>query len=166
MDHELHILHVQGKADSTWEVIHRGSWAGKVGKDWRKSPVTTQTITTSTCYGTPEVVTDFWQSLGFSLAYDVVKEGNACLCHCNGFGVDVIWTVVRILPHQTHSTRIWGHPYHVRTTNLVLQLDETMIRAQWRYIKTATMHAVLPNINSTTQYMEGQPVSGIRGLAG
>lgn len=81
-----------------WTVVQRGAWAGRVSKDLRRSPVTTQEICETTVQGSVETVLNFWKSLGFEVAYDVIKEGNQCRCHQNGFGVDIIWSVVQSQP--------------------------------------------------------------------
>lgn len=79
-----------------WTVVHRGAWAGRLGKDYRRSPVTTHEMCQTEMHGTIDNVMEFWQGLGFTIAYDVVKDGYQCLCHKDGFGVDVSWTLVRL----------------------------------------------------------------------
>lgn len=109
-----------------WTVLQRGSWAGRVGKDWRRSPVTTQEMAQTTFYGTAERVVEFWTALGFAVAYDVIKEGNQCLCHQNGFGIDVVWTLVC---HPTymqylHSADILAVRTHHDTVDVLQMKDQ------------------------------------------
>lgn len=105
--------HLQDKSDPKWTVIQRGAWAGRVSKDLRRSPVTTQEICETTVHGSVETVVNFWKALGFEISYDVIKEGNQCRCHEGGFGVDIIWSVVHPNPCRACHTRAGVFRVHV-----------------------------------------------------
>ena len=56
--------------------------------------MTTHEMSKTHMRGTAQKVLEFWTGLGFTVTYDVMKDGYQCLCHNDGFGVDVMWALV------------------------------------------------------------------------
>ena len=90
----IRALFEQKNVDTRWDVVYRGAWAGRLEKDYRRSQVTTHEMCKTQTHGTAEKVLEFFKGLGFALTYDVMKDGYQCLCHNDGFGVDVMWALV------------------------------------------------------------------------
>jgi hypothetical protein len=82
-------------------------------------------MTKTEMQGRVEKVVEFWTGLGFAVTYDVMKEGYQCLCHNEGFGVDITWTLVRP-PPPPHTFR-----FHARHTNDISQ-SKLYLGMEWQ----------------------------------
>jgi hypothetical protein len=106
---------LQAQQNPTWQVRHRGKWAGSLL--YLKSKTSAFQLSYSTCKGPADSVLAFWKALGFKVAYDIVKDGVTGICHSAGFAVTAVWSkVCSAVRHDLIVPLCIAHPRRRRTS--------------------------------------------------